>query len=225
MGKRKFWTKEETEKFIQLYPETQMRELVKIFKRDKTSLISKAYKLKLKKIIKDGAVAFTKDEIDFILIDAKTLTVVEISNKYSRDSTDISKILKKHHVVPVRNSYWWTEEDKLFLINNYSTSTHEELENKFNKKWNTIRKKATDMGLKRINQRGEFRKTPNLISKEEEKYIFENHKKMTTLEISKNLNRTSSDIILFCKKRNIFDKKSDGQEKLSVFILLFINVF
>jgi len=203
MGKRKFWTKEEIKNFIELYPETPMIELIKIFKRNKQSLIQKAHKLKIQKIIKNGSVAFTKEEIEKIIFDSKTISVVNLSKKYNRDESTISSVLKRNKISPVKNDFWWTEDEELFLINNYNNFSTKELENKLNRNRKTITKKARLIGLKRMNNSGEFRKNPSIINEKESLYILENHDKLTTVEIARNLGRKSVDIILFCKRNNL----------------------
>jgi len=208
MGKRKFWTKEETENFIELYPETPMIELIIKFKRSKQSLIQKAYQLKIKKIIKNGSIAFTKEEIERIIFDSKIISVVDLSKKYNRDESTISNVLKRNKISPVKNDFWWTEDEELFLINNYNNFSTKELENKLNRGRKTITKKARLMGLQRINNSGEFRKNPSIINEKESLYILKNYDKLTTVEIARNLGRKSVDIILFCKRNNLSFIKS-----------------
>lgn len=203
MGKRKFWTKEEIENFIELYPETPMIELIKKFKRSKQSLIQKAYNLKIQKIIKNGSITFKKEEINYILEDSYTMCIVDLSKKYNRSPETISDLLKRNNVVPIRDARWWTKDEEFFLVNNYESSSSEFLENQLNRRWKTIRKKARLLGLKRMKPSGKFYETPSQINEEESFFIFENHDKSTTVEIAKNLGRNSVDIILFCKRNNL----------------------
>lgn len=80
----KFWTEQETQMFIELYPYTPTEELVKLFRRSKATLETKASKLNIKKIIINGKfMAISEEEKDKIIESSKEYSIAEICKKFN----------------------------------------------------------------------------------------------------------------------------------------------
>lgn len=202
MSKR--WTKEEEKVFIELYPTVPTNDLVLMLNRSKTSLVTKANKLNIKKVIRaDGLRYIYEDEKNCILEFSKTHSIPEIERKFGRDYNDIQKILIENNYIIIPSERQWTKEQELFLVENFYKESPDYISNILNKKWRTITKKAREMGMKRINKKGMPHKTPTQLSFEEEIFIKNNYKNMGVWDISKILDRSTGLIIKFCKNNHL----------------------
>jgi hypothetical protein len=200
----RLWTKEEENKFIELYPTIPTEDLIIMFGRAKQALVTKAYKLGVKKIIRsDGLRYIYKDEEEKIIEYSKIHSIPEIQRKFNRDYKTIFRLLKGNNCNILSSSRWWTKEQENFLIDNFYTKTPEVIVKTLNKKWRTITKKAREMGMKRLTNKGVPRRLPIPLTNEEKRFIIENYDKVPSAIISKTINRKNDIVINFCEQNGL----------------------
>jgi len=199
----KKWTKEDVNNLHKMYPFIDTDELVIFFGRTKGAIITKAYKLNIKKEISiTGIRIVKKDEIDKIIELSKNHSISEIKRIVDRGYTTVKNILDDNNCVPEINKAWWSEKDVEFLKKNFYTLEKDEIEIALNRRWLTICKKARYLGLYRKGADGKDRHF-KLITKIEKDFILKNYKYMTISEMSRRLKRSADLIEGFCDKKNI----------------------
>jgi hypothetical protein len=200
----KLWTKEEENKLVELYPTVPTEELIKILGRAKSAIVTKAYKLGIKKVIRaDGLLYVYEDEEIEIIEYSKTHSIPEIERKFDRDYATIARVLKDNDCDIISSDYWWTKEQEDFLINNFYIETPEFISRFLNKKWKTITKKARQMGMNKLTSEGIPRKPPVSLTNEEKQFIMENYNKMPSAIISKKLKVKIDVILRFCEQNDL----------------------
>ena len=85
----------------------------------------------------------------------------------------------------------WTKEDEQYLKDNYSTQNKKDLIKFYNKSWNAITRKASNLGLKRDIKAREYNRG---WSEEETRYLIDNYEFGDIAIIAKKLNRTKKAI-------------------------------
>ena len=198
------WNKEDEEKFIQMYPTVPTKELSIMFRRSKSSLVTKAYKMGVKKIIREDGLRYIYDNEKIEIVKyGKNHSVSETAKKFKRDYTVVRNILVDGGCDIVVNSRWWTSDEESFLKDNFELGNPEYISAILNRKWRTITKKARSMGMKRINKKGLPHKTPSGLSMDEQQFIRDYCGYMGIWEISKELDRSQGLVEKFCLEENL----------------------
>jgi hypothetical protein len=198
------WSKEETDKFINLYPTVPTKDLVLMFNRSKSSLATKASELGIKKEIRaDGLRYIGEEEKDSIIKSSKYHSIPELEKLFNRDFTVIKRVLSENNCDIIPSNRWWTKEEETFLRENFELGDSEYISNFLGKKWRSISKKAREMGMKRINSKGFFHKTPKPIDDDESNFIDNNHATMSVSMLSEKLNKSHTAITNYCKKNGL----------------------
>lgn len=205
MAKAPNWTKEEIEKFKELYPKTSQEELSKIFNRSISALQTFACKRGIKKEVNAiGKRIFLQEEIDQILILLnENLDVPEIGKIIGRKKESIYDLLSKLKIKNPISDFWWTENELNLLKENYINMTSKELENLLNKSWGSIKRRAQKMKLLRKKKDGTFYKAQTPITQQEKDFILNNYTNLGIEGMAKKLNRSSMLVEDFCNKNNL----------------------
>jgi len=183
------WSEEDLNLFIELYPTEPMEKLIERFKRSKGSLASKASELGLKRNIKsDGSRYFSEEEKEYIKKNSLHKTYKEIAKDLGRTQACIHGMA---NLLNVKSGFWWTEEDKQFLIDNFPTGNKIFICETLNKSWKAIGKKAREMGLNRIKSNGEKFTAVKFATDEEDRFILQNYVNMTSIEMGRKLKRSA----------------------------------
>ncbi len=200
----KKWTDEETKKFMELYPTVPTEELVIIFQRNKSALTTRACKLGIKKTIRADGLKYVYEEEEKNIIEySKTHSIPETEKYFNRDFAIIKNILVKNNIKIIPSSHWWTKDEEQFLVENFYKESPEYISNFLGKRWKTITKKARDMGMNRMDKKGNFRKASVPLSLNEETFIKNNCGTIGLWEISKKLGRSLNVVSSFCKEHNL----------------------
>jgi hypothetical protein len=197
--KKRNWTDEETELFINLYPTRDSKDLSVIFGRTKCALESRASKLGIKKYIKaDGSKIFTEEEKEYLKKNYLDNRLSVMAKKLNRSVLSLKRLVVQ---LGLKSGYWWNSDEELFLVENYSEGDKEYLCEFLNKNWKAIRKKARVMGLKRKKPNGaSYYNKNNPLTEEELSFIEENSESMLITEMAKSLNRSAIFIKNTCEK-------------------------
>lgn len=198
------WSKEELDKFIELYPMENQNTLSEIFGRTVAALETKAHNLQLKKIKNAvGKRIFLKTEIELMIEYQETKTPKEIAKILKRDYSSVLAYMinKKMNIRP--SQYWWTEEEKIFLKENYENGDKEEIVKILKRDFRTISQYARKNGMTRKDKDGNMYVSGKPLSKKEKDYIETSYAIMSIQEMSKNLNKSRDTIKKYCENNNL----------------------
>lgn len=195
------WSNSEIELFKELYPKETTLKLIEIFGRSKGALETKAYKLNIKKEIKaDGSRPFTVDEVEFLKSNYGLYSSVELAKIMNRNANSIKVMASK---LKLKSSFWWTDEEILFLKENFESKDKKFLCQYLNKEWKAIGKKAREIGLNRTKLNGDYYTKNEPITEEENNFIIENYKIFTSSDIARVLQRSIVFVESHCEKLDL----------------------
>lgn len=100
----------------------------------------------------------------------------------------------------------WTEDELIFLKNNYFNMTSEEISKVLGRNVNSINAKKDELGLLKM----------SFWSKEEVDFLISNYKRMTYNELGKKLNKTEGSVCAKCFDLNLYKDElpwSDDEKK------------
>ena len=124
--------------------------------------------------------------------------------------------------------YKWTEEEINYLINNYEILTIEQISKKINKSEKSVQ---TKLGiLKKYQFQGKHRQithTPANTSnwtKEQEKFIIENHNKLSCKEISSLINKRQEDVRLKILSFGLTFKRINKQKNMQIGMIVKLSI-
>lgn len=222
---RKKWTNEEINLFIEIYPIEKMEELIKIFNRSESSLVTKANKLGIKREVKsDGSRYYSEYEKEYIINNAKNKTLSQIAKELNRSIVSLKSMADRLNVV---SGFWWTDEEIKFLIENFETEDKDYICKTLNKEWKAIGKKARSLGLNRTKKNGEKYIASHPSNKTEDEFILNNFERMTSSEMARVLNRSVFFVENRCGYLNVFPykKRKNPNEFTNDDLINFIILF
>lgn len=152
------------------------------------------YQLKKRKLKRTGGTTnWTKDEEEFLKSNYKTKSDYEIGQKLNRSPVGILKKRLKNnwkrpdglHIMYNYPEKAWTEEELMFLIENFNELDIDELQTTLNRSEKAIQAKAARIGIMVQNTSWQ---------EKEDEYLKKNYKEQTTIQIAKHLNRSERSV-------------------------------
>lgn len=148
-GDNQFWSNKEIDFLKNNYLHMKDIEIAEHLNRTHASVINMRIRLNLNK---DKAITnkvFSKEEIEFIRKNYKTMSTKEISEKINKDENQIRDKANYLGLIKTSNHKFWTEEEVDYLMNNYQKEEKDILIDKLERNWGAIVKKANSLGITR----------------------------------------------------------------------------
>lgn len=91
-------------------------------------------------------IPFTREEIDFVIMNHNTMSKEEMSKILNRSQSGIAKIIRENNLQKVKP---WTNEEDAFLVDNYDIMSDCDIAKKLKKSLNSIKSRAGLLGIRR----------------------------------------------------------------------------
>lgn len=183
------WTSEETALLKDKYDKWFLKTIAEELNRTEHAVRMKAYKLGL--IRQGNRKQFLENEIDYIVENYPTMSVVKIAENVGCSEARIYSFARQLDLKKASSEILWTDGEIEFLKNNLAMS-YDDLSKKLNKSDGRIKKKMKELGLKKM--------PPSKWTAEEDQILIDNIEKVTLGQLNSLLGKSNAVIRTRCKQ-------------------------